>query len=147
MLALDVGLALTLATLVPSPLVATPLFGEETAHLFQLLSPAFTIAAIGIVPLAMLERRLDFRRISMIEIATVLVGSAASVALAVLGLEAEAYVLGFVIGLIVWAMLLVIVGPRRCRDGTGASCARSRASASPPGSPASRWSATATSIT
>ena len=26
------------------------------------------IAAVGIVPLAMLERRLDFRRISMIEI-------------------------------------------------------------------------------
>jgi lipopolysaccharide exporter len=111
MLALIVGVALTLATLFLSPLVATPLFGEETTHLFQLLSPAFTIAAIGIVPLSMLERRLDFRRISMIEIATVLDGSASSVVLAVLGLEAEAYVLGFVIGLVVWATLLVIVGP------------------------------------
>jgi O-antigen/teichoic acid export membrane protein len=111
MLALSVGLVLTAATLVLSPLAVTPLFGEETAHLFQLLSPAFTIAAIGIVPLAMLERQLDFRRISMIEIATVLVGSAASVVLAVLGLEAEAYVLGFVIGLMLWATALVIVGP------------------------------------
>jgi O-antigen/teichoic acid export membrane protein len=111
MLALTVGLALTAATLFLAPLVTTPLFGEETAHLFQLLSPTFTIAAIGIVPLAMLERQLDFRRISMIEIATVLVGSAASVVLAVLGLEAEAYVLGFVIGLMLWATLLVIVGP------------------------------------
>jgi lipopolysaccharide exporter len=111
MLALVVGLALTICTLVLSPVAAAPLFGEETAHLFQLLSPAFTIAAIGIVPLAMLERQLDFRRISMIEIATVLVGSAASVVLAVLGLEAEAYVLGFIIGLIVWAVLLLIVGP------------------------------------
>jgi O-antigen/teichoic acid export membrane protein len=111
MLALIVGVALTLATLVLSPMVATPLFGEETAHLFQLLSPAFMIAAIGIVPLAMLERRLDFRRISLIEVATVLVASVSSVALAVLGLEAEAYVLGFVIGQVVWATLLVILGP------------------------------------
>jgi lipopolysaccharide exporter len=111
LLALIVGLALSLATLVLSPLVAAPLFGAETAHLFQLLSPAFTIAAIGIVPLAMLERRLDFRRISLIEIATVLVASLSSVALAVLGLEAEAYVLGFVIGQAVWATLLVIFGP------------------------------------
>jgi lipopolysaccharide exporter len=111
LLALIAGVALSLATLVLSPIVATPLFGEETAHLFQLLSPAFTIAAIGIVPLAMLERRLEFRRISLIEIATVLVASVSSVALAVLGLEAEAYVLGFVIGQVVWATLLVIFGP------------------------------------
>jgi lipopolysaccharide exporter len=111
MLALVVGVALTLATLFLAPLVATPLFGAETAHLFQLLSPAFAIAAIGIVPLAMLERRLEFRRISLIEIATVLVASLASVALAVLGLDAEAYVIGFVIGQLVWATLLVILGP------------------------------------
>jgi O-antigen/teichoic acid export membrane protein len=111
LLALTVGVALTAATLVFAPPLVTPLFGEETARLFQLLSPTFTIAAIGIVPLAMLERRLDFRRISMIEITTVLVGSVASVVLAVLGFEAEAYVLGFVIGLVVWATLLVIVGP------------------------------------
>jgi lipopolysaccharide exporter len=111
MLALIVGVALSLATLILSPMVATPLFGAETAHLFQLLSPAFIIAAIGIVPLAMLERRLDFRRISLIEIATVLIGSLSSVSLAVLGLEAEAYVLGFVIGQLVWATLLVILGP------------------------------------
>lgn len=111
MLALIVGVALTLATVFLAPLVATPLFGEQTARLFQLLSPTFTIAAIGIVPLAMLERQLDFRRIGMIEVATVLVGAVASVGLAVLGLEAEAYVLGFVTGLVVWATLLVIVGP------------------------------------
>ena len=111
MLALVAGVALTLATLLLAPLVTTPLFGEETTQLFQLLSPAFTIAAIGIVPLALLERELDFRRISMIEIATVSVGAAASVAYALLGLDAAAYVLGFITGLVVWAVLLVWVGP------------------------------------
>ena len=69
MLALIVGTTLMLATLLPRPVVAAPLFGEATAELFRLLAPAFVIAAVGIVPLAMLERQLDFRRISMIEIA------------------------------------------------------------------------------
>ena len=60
--------SLTLATLFVVPLMTTPLFGEQTTELFRLLSPMFLIAAVGIVPLAMLERRLDFRRISIIEI-------------------------------------------------------------------------------
>lgn len=111
MLALVVGVTLTLATFLLAPLVTTPLFGEQTTQLFQLLSPAFTVAAIGIVPLAMLERGLEFRRISLIEIATVLVAALASVGLAVIGLEAEAYVLGFLAGLLVWAALLVAFGP------------------------------------
>ncbi len=111
MLALVVGVALTIATFFLAPILTTPLFGEQTTELFQLLSPAFTIAAIGIVPLAMLERQLDFRRISMIEVATVLVGALASVGFALVGLEAKAYVLGFVAGLLVWATLLVVIGP------------------------------------
>jgi lipopolysaccharide exporter len=111
MLALIAGIALSLATLVLAPVLVGPLFGDETAGLFQLLSPAFTIAAIGIVPLALLERELDFRRISMIEVATVFAGSTASVGLALLGLEAAAYVLGIVIGLVVWVALLIVVGP------------------------------------
>jgi lipopolysaccharide exporter len=111
MLALIVGVGLTLATLLLAPLVSTPLFGEQATRLFQLLSPTFTITAIGIVPLAMLERQLNFRRISMIETATVLAAAVASVGYALLGLEAEAYVLGFVTGLVLWATMLVSFGP------------------------------------
>ena len=110
-LAIVVGVLLSLATLLLAPIVTTPLFGEQTTQLFQLLSPAFAIAGVGIVPLAMLERRLDFRRISMIEIATATVSAAASVVYALLGLEAEAYVLGFITGLVAWAGLLIAVGP------------------------------------
>jgi O-antigen/teichoic acid export membrane protein len=111
MLALAVGVVLTLMTLLVVPFATTPLFGERTTELFQLCSPTFTIAAVGIIPLAMLERQLDFRRISMIEIATVLVAAVTSVTLAVLGLDAEAYILGMVAGMAVWAVLLVIFGP------------------------------------
>ena len=110
-LALAVGVLLTLATLLLAPIVTTPLFGEATTNLFKLLSPAFVIAAVGIVPLSMMERKLDFRRISMIEIATVAVSAASSVVYALLGLDAEAYVLGFITGLLAWAGLLVALGP------------------------------------
>jgi O-antigen/teichoic acid export membrane protein len=111
MLALAVGVVLTLTTLLVAPVATTPLFGERTTELFQLCSPTFTFAAIGIVPLAMLERQLDFRRISMIEIATVLVAAVTSVGLAITGLNAEAYILGMLSGMAVWTVLLVTFGP------------------------------------
>jgi lipopolysaccharide exporter len=111
LLSLLVGATLTLVTLLLVPFATTPLFGEETTELFRLFSPVFIIAAVGIVPLAMLERQLDFRCISIIEIVTVLVGVVASVGLALAGLEAEAYVLGIVAGLVAWSLLLVAFGP------------------------------------
>ena len=111
MLALIVGTTLMLATFFLAPLVTTPLFGEPTTELFRLLAPAFVIAAVGIVPLAMLERQLDFRRISMIEIVGVLAGALTSVGLALAGLNAQAYVLGALAGMVAWAGLLVVLGP------------------------------------
>ena len=111
LLSLLVGGVLTLITLLVVPLITTPLFGEETTKLFQLFAPMFLIAAIGIVPLAMLERQLDFRTISIIEIVTVQVTVASSILYAVLGLDAEAYVLGTVTGFATWATLLAILGP------------------------------------
>ena len=71
----------------------------------------FLIAAVGIVPLAMLERRLDFQRISIIEICSVQASVVTSIVLAIAGLDAEAYVLGTIAGTAVWAILLVILGP------------------------------------
>jgi O-antigen/teichoic acid export membrane protein len=111
LLSLLIGGALTLITLFLVPVVTEPLFGPETTTLFKLYSPMFLIAAIGIVPLAMLERKLDFRTISMIEIATVQATVVCSIAFAVLGLDAEAYVLGTVCGFATWSTLLVIFGP------------------------------------
>ena len=143
MLALIIGMTL-MSHAFRSALVTTPLFGEPTTELFRLLAPAFVIAGVGIVPLAMLERRLDFRRISMIEISGVLVGAVTSVGLALAGLNAEAYVLGTVsrasspgLGCSSSSDLA------SCRAGARVSCARSRDSGSPPGPRAWRWSATA----
>ena len=111
LLSLIVGAVLTLFTLLVVPLVTTPLFGEKTTDLFRLYTPMFLIAAIAIVPLAMLERQLDFRKIAMIEIATVQTTVVSSILYALLGLDAEAYVLGTVTGFAIWSLLLVIFGP------------------------------------
>jgi O-antigen/teichoic acid export membrane protein len=101
------GLALTLATLALAPLVCAPLFGDHVAELFQLFSPAFLIAAVTVVPRAVLQRRLAFRRLSQIEIAALAAAVTASVTLAFAGLDAEALVLGNLTGGCVALVLLL----------------------------------------
>jgi PST family polysaccharide transporter/lipopolysaccharide exporter len=59
----------------------------------------------------MLERRLDFQRISIIEICSVQASVVTSIVLALAGLDAEAYVLGTIAGTVTWALLLVVLGP------------------------------------
>lgn len=102
------GLLLTAVTFFLSPLITTPLFGERTAELFQLYSPVFTIAGLMIVPLAVLQRRLEFQRIGISEVASVAVGTTASVALAVAGFDAEAYVIGSLAGIAAWGLTLFV---------------------------------------
>jgi PST family polysaccharide transporter len=113
MLALGMGLALSLFTLLVVPLATTPLFGAETTQLFRLFSPSFLLVAIMIVPLAQLQRELRFRRIGTIEVCGVLASAAVSLALAFAGLEAKAYVLGMLTGLAVLAVGYQVSVPRR----------------------------------
>ena len=92
--ALACGAALTTLTFTLAPLVCDPLFGSETRALVQLMSPVFLVASLGAVSQAILQRRLDFRRLSVIEIGAVLSASAVSLGLAHAGFGAEAIVLG-----------------------------------------------------
>lgn len=112
LLGLIAGLGLMLFTIFALPYATTPLFGERTSELFQLFSPAFLLAGIRVVPQATLQRRLDFRGISMVEIAATLVTAGASVSLAVGGLNAEAYILGNLIGgALATALFLAVARP------------------------------------
>jgi len=92
--ALACGAALTTLTYVLAPLVCDPLFGSETRGLVQLMSPVFVVASLGAVSQSILQRRLDFRRLSVIEVAAVLSGSGVSLGFANAGFGAEAIVLG-----------------------------------------------------
>ena len=147
MLALGMGLALSLFTLLVVPLATTPLFGAETTQLFRLFSPSFLLVAIMVVPLAQLQRELRFRRIGMIEVCGVLASAAVSLGLAFAGLEAKAYVLGMLTGLAVLAVATRPASRARCPAGTGARPARSVASASLRPRPGWPGSGTATSTT
>jgi PST family polysaccharide transporter len=93
-LGLMVGLVLGLLTLVAASLVVVPLFGARTAELVRLATPLFLISAAGTVPMALLRRRLEFRRLSTIDIATSAVRAVGSLALAIVGLQGESLVLG-----------------------------------------------------
>ena len=60
-----------------------------------MISPVFLLAGIGAVSRGLLWRRLDFRLVSLIEMAALAVGRGGRPsALAVAGLDAEAIVLG-----------------------------------------------------
>lgn len=94
LMALGTGAALTAGTFFLAPIVAAPAFGDRTTELIQLLSPVFLLSGANVVPQAVLQRRLDFRRTSTIEVGGLLVGLTVSLVLAVLGLGAEALILG-----------------------------------------------------
>lgn len=93
-LSLVCGILLTVGVWVTAPLWAEPLFGSRTSELMRFASPVFVLAALGVVPRAYLQRRLDFRRLSAVEVIAFTVGSAVSVAGAAAGLEAKALILG-----------------------------------------------------
>lgn len=113
-LSVATGVGLTLATIfVISPFVIEPIFGSRVAYLLQLASVTFALAGIGTVPNALLQRALRFRRLSEIEIASIVTGPATSISLAVTtNLSAEAIVLGGVATAAVGTLLTVISAPR-----------------------------------
>lgn len=105
------GAALTAITLALSGPVAEPIFGARIADLIALMSPVFLIAAVGAVPRAMLLRRLDFRRISLIDLSSLMAGNAVALGLAIDGLDARAIVFGALATAGVAALLLFASAP------------------------------------
>jgi len=96
--ALVLGFGLAAFTFFILPFVTTPLYGAETTSLFRLFSAEFVIAGFLIVPLARLQRSLQFRRISVGEMIGTPVSAAVAVGLAIAGLGATAYVIGMLAG-------------------------------------------------
>jgi lipopolysaccharide exporter len=92
------GIALTGLTLVAASLIVSPVFGAKTAMFVRVMAPLGLVAALGAVPISILARRMDFRRLSEIEVLNTVVRVAASIALALVGLGGEALVLGILAG-------------------------------------------------
>jgi O-antigen/teichoic acid export membrane protein len=94
-LTLLVALALIGIVLLLSVFVVPAVFGPGTAGLVRLSTPLFLLASLSTVPVALLRRKLDFRRLAVIEIWSSVTRAVVSLALAgLLGLQGSALVLG-----------------------------------------------------
>jgi lipopolysaccharide exporter len=97
-LGLSTGLVLTGLTYLAASVLVEPIFGAPTATLVALSSPLFVVYAIGTVPFAILRRRFDFRRLSILDVANTSVRLGVSIGLAVAGLGAKSLVLAALAG-------------------------------------------------
>ena len=111
LLSIASGLLLTILVFILAPLVAEPVFGPQTSDLAQLCAPIFLIASFGSVPRALVQRRLDWKWMNLIEIIGLIVVSVASVTLAFAGLGSEALILGAIIGAVAVTVALLAVAP------------------------------------
>jgi O-antigen/teichoic acid export membrane protein len=108
LIALAGGLALTVFVGLAAPLT-TVLLDQETADLVRLASLAFVLAGPTAVGQALLLRRLAFRTVALVDIVTAVVTAAATVVLAVLGLDATALLLGPIAGQAATAAVLLAI--------------------------------------
>jgi O-antigen/teichoic acid export membrane protein len=93
------------------PIVWQPIFGSETAKLIALTSPSFLIAGIGSVSRALLWRRLDFRRVTQIDLLSTFGGNVVAVVMAVLKFGAVALVVGADVGIALTSVLMLLAAP------------------------------------
>lgn len=106
------GSILTLLVLALVPVLWRPAFGQETAELIALVSPVFLLASLGAVSRATLWRALDFRRMSLIDMAATVAGNVIPVTLALLaGFGASAIVLGALAQVALTSLLLLVAAP------------------------------------
>jgi PST family polysaccharide transporter len=110
-LSLLIGGALTLVTLLLAIVVVQPLFGERTAHLVMLATPWYVLGAIYAVPVAILRRRLDFPRLSLIDLGLNVSRAVFTIGFALLGLDAEALILGSMAGMVTAVVLAYCFAP------------------------------------
>jgi lipopolysaccharide exporter len=111
LLSLGMGAVLVTVVLVLAELLVRPVFGDETAVLIMVVSPCFLLSSLGAVPSAVLRRRLDFARLSLIDVFATLTRTSATVGLAIAGLDAAALVLGYLAGLVVGVAMACAFAP------------------------------------
>ena len=111
-IALLMGAALACVGLVLAATVVRPIFGGQTAELVAVSTSFFLVGAMAAPPTAVLRRRLDFRRLSILDVTNTIVRSTTSIALAaVAGLDAGALVLGSLAGVTAMCLLALIFVP------------------------------------
>ena len=100
------GLAICAFCFAASYTVVPILFGARTAELVRLMIPACFINSVNTVQYAIVTRRLEFRRLSLLDMTITSLVAAMAIPFAVLGLNGSAIVLGVVAGSIVGFILI-----------------------------------------
>jgi lipopolysaccharide exporter len=111
-LTLAIGAVLAALSLLLAKVLVHPLFGAETAELVAMSTPWFLVGAVLALPMAMLRRELDFRRLSVLELMQSAIRSSTSIFLAVaFGLDGSALVLGGLLGAFAMLALALVYSP------------------------------------
>jgi O-antigen/teichoic acid export membrane protein len=111
-LSLVASVVLVAITLLLTLIVVKPIFGSQTATLIAVATPSFVLGAILAVPMAVLRRKLEFRRLSIIDFTyNFLRGGLAVVLAAVFGLDASALVLGGLLAVVAMVTLALMLAP------------------------------------
>jgi lipopolysaccharide exporter len=106
------GTAFAALTVVLALAVVRPIFGTQTETLVIVSSSWFLFGALAAAPTAVLRRRLDFRKLSLLDLANTFVRTVTSLVLAtVAGLDAPALVLGALAGVAAMAALALAFAP------------------------------------
>ena len=109
------GLAVCMLCFAASYTVVPVLFGARTAVLVRLMIPACLINSVNTVQIAIITRRLEFRRLSLLDMTITLFGTVASIALAAIGLNGTGLVLGVLVASSSGFILLCCSVPPRSR--------------------------------
>jgi O-antigen/teichoic acid export membrane protein len=105
------GIGLLALTLLAATVVVAPIFGERTAMLVRLSAPLCLVVSLSTTSSAVLQRRLAFRRLSVLDVTNSSVRASTSIALAVAGLGGVALVLGALAGGLATSALTWIWAP------------------------------------
>jgi O-antigen/teichoic acid export membrane protein len=124
LMSLAIGVVMSVLTFLLARTLGVHFFGHRIAGLLELVSPVFILASIGAAPRARLWRRLDFPRVSVVEVASLAIGAACSIGLAFKGLDAEAIIAGALLGTAASSVMLFALAPFRLRRGSRLSARR-----------------------
>jgi O-antigen/teichoic acid export membrane protein len=106
------GAAFAAVTVLLALVVVRPIFGSETETLVIVSSSWFLFGAVAAAPTAVMRRRLDFRKLSLLDLTNTFVRTVTSLLLAtVAGLDAPALVLGALAGVAAMSLLALAFAP------------------------------------
>jgi O-antigen/teichoic acid export membrane protein len=105
LLCLMAGLVGSGLTLIFAATASDPLFGSRATELLLIATPVTLVGSFSAVPLAQLQRSLDFRRLGTLDALSSLSAPVTAVGLAVAGLDGEAIILGLLVSVALTSVL------------------------------------------